>query len=669
MKHKFLNKLLFLTLLTFGGMIANPAWAEVKTLTFVQTSSSAGNLTGAIPSDVTATFSNTYTTKDQLTNGNTMTLTISGWATTTTIKGVTLEVKNNKSSGNGTATVTIGETVLGTLSITGLGSTYQEKAVSITETQTTDDLVITIECPSGKSNNSVYCDKFIISYEEADSSDPSSEATFANTAPSISYPATKTYSQAPTTAVGYTGTISYEITANTAGATINATTGLVTVTQGGSVTVKANAPAVTGFSSSTATYTLTVTDTRTSAGLAWSAASASVTYDDDSNEFPTLTNTHNVAITYSSTNTTAATIDAATGVITLNDVTATTSISATFAGDDDYLPQTVSYTLNVTKGPFKVKDGVFDFVSAGAEDEDYGSEESPTSSSTYYNESETTWTAGNVKMVVSGKYRWWSKDMTLRLYNTNTSPASAATFSVPVGYVITKIETTGGSFVSASVGKIAAGTGTWTGFAQSVKLSISTSTVNFKTINVTYAPGTMVSDAGFTTYVTPEAIEFTGVTAYIATSVGTNVTLSSVASAPANTPVVIESSEGTYTFTSTATPASVSGNLLQASDGSVNGDGSTIYALGVGKTGANEGKVGFYLVGSDVQVPAGKAYLEVGAGAKEFLTFDFDDEATSIEETLSNSPIKGENIYNLAGQRLQKMQKGINIVNGKKILK
>ena len=36
-------------------------------------------------------------------------------------------------------------------------------------------------------------------------------------------------------------------------------------------------------------------------------------------------------------------------------------------------------------------------------------------------------------------------------------------------------------------------------------------------------------------------------------------------------------------------------------------------------------------------------------------------------ETLSDSPLKGEDIYNLAGQRLQKMQKGINIMNGKKI--
>jgi hypothetical protein len=34
-----------------------------------------------------------------------------------------------------------------------------------------------------------------------------------------------------------------------------------------------------------------------------------------------------------------------------------------------------------------------------------------------------------------------------------------------------------------------------------------------------------------------------------------------------------------------------------------------------------------------------------------------------------SSMVNGQSIYNLAGQRLNKMQKGINIVNGKKILK
>ena len=182
-----------------------------------------------------------------------------------------------------------------------------------------------------------------------------------------------------------------------------------------------------------------------------------------------------------------------------------------------------------------------------------------------------------------------------------------------------------------------------------------------------------VGDKGYITYTTLNAVSFpSGLKSYCVTATGADqVTLTETgASVPARTPLVIEAVAGEYELTSVVSPASAEGNLLKEAMSTTTGDGSTIYALGVGKTGSNEGKVGFYLVGKDVKVPAGKAYLKItGGSAKEFLTFDFDDDATSIEETLSDSPVKGENIYNLAGQRLQKMQKGINIVNGKKVLK
>ena len=70
-------------------------------------------------------------------------------------------------------------------------------------------------------------------------------------------------------------------------------------------------------------------------------------------------------------------------------------------------------------------------------------------------------------------------------------------------------------------------------------------------------------------------------------------------------------------------------------------------------------------------IAACKAYVEVSSSVKGFI-FKFDDDATGIENlNTQSSTLNTQNtsIYNLAGQRLQKMQKGINIVNGKKILK
>lgn len=70
--------------------------------------------------------------------------------------------------------------------------------------------------------------------------------------------------------------------------------------------------------------------------------------------------------------------------------------------------------------------------------------------------------------------------------------------------------------------------------------------------------------------------------------------------------------------------------------------------------------------GSEANILGLRAYFDIPAGT-EVKGFVFEDGATGIK-TLFNSPLKGEDIYNLAGQRQNKAQKGINIVNGKKVL-
>ena len=82
------------------------------------------------------------------------------------------------------------------------------------------------------------------------------------------------------------------------------------------------------------------------------------------------------------------------------------------------------------------------------------------------------------------------------------------------------------------------------------------------------------------------------------------------------------------------------------------------------------GGAGFYKAGSFTTLGAHKAYIPaaVGGSVKGF-TISLDDDATAIEMVNGQSSMVNGSIYNLAGQRLSKIQKGINIVNGKKILK
>ena len=76
----------------------------------------------------------------------------------------------------------------------------------------------------------------------------------------------------------------------------------------------------------------------------------------------------------------------------------------------------------------------------------------------------------------------------------------------------------------------------------------------------------------------------------------------------------------------------------------------------------------FYNVDSDVTLKAFRGYITVESNGVKALDFIFDDDATGIEGVQEAQEVQGA-IYNLAGQRINKMQKGINIINGKKILK
>lgn len=175
-----------------------------------------------------------------------------------------------------------------------------------------------------------------------------------------------------------------------------------------------------------------------------------------------------------------------------------------------------------------------------------------------------------------------------------------------------------------------------------------------------------IGDTEWATFCSPVAVAVPeGVTAYMVTEVSESVTLTKVEGAiMANTGYVLNGPADTYVLKviEGASAYNTSSNLLKVSDGTVQGDGASIFALG------NKGEVGFYLVANGVTVPAGKAYLVVTAAVRDFLAFA-NGEADGINAVDNGQFAVGNVVYDLSGRRVEKAVKGIYIVNGKKVVK
>lgn len=141
---------------------------------------------------------------------------------------------------------------------------------------------------------------------------------------------------------------------------------------------------------------------------------------------------------------------------------------------------------------------------------------------------------------------------------------------------------------------------------------------------------------------------------------------------PAKTGVVLYSETAkSYEFVVAATVPAIESNKLLGTTADKYIEGNAYVLASV------EGKVGFYKAdlnkdGSGAEGTthfknnAGKAYLPVAASEARFISFDFGTE-TAIEsvESVDNNAV----VCDLAGRRVQGVQKGIFIVNGKKVVK
>ena len=181
--------------------------------------------------------------------------------------------------------------------------------------------------------------------------------------------------------------------------------------------------------------------------------------------------------------------------------------------------------------------------------------------------------------------------------------------------------------------------------------------------NPNYTIPVNVSDVLYATFVAPVDVDFTdaAVSAYAVTVNGKYAHLEPVTAVPAGAAVVVKAeAAGTYRVAQTTDAVLGTDNELVAAAEAFVADG-TQYILADGAEG-----VGFYKATPETTIAAGKGYIVKASSVKAFYGFDSDD-ATGISGI--NAADENAVIYNVAGQRLSKAVKGINIINGKKVLK
>lgn len=165
-----------------------------------------------------------------------------------------------------------------------------------------------------------------------------------------------------------------------------------------------------------------------------------------------------------------------------------------------------------------------------------------------------------------------------------------------------------------------------------------------------------------------------GLTLYSNTQVDENNVLTLVPAGSllkAGTPYIVEcTTNGTYTFSNTSAITSTESVTVGNLTGVLAESGETVengkYILALNK---QTNQQAFYLTDGTVVCPKNKCYFTAPESLASVSTFflGHNGETTGIEDVFNGK--NGETvIYNTAGQRINKLQKGINIVNGHKVL-
>ena len=197
-----------------------------------------------------------------------------------------------------------------------------------------------------------------------------------------------------------------------------------------------------------------------------------------------------------------------------------------------------------------------------------------------------------------------------------------------------------------------------------------------------------ITPTGYATFSSPYALDFSGTIenldgAYYASAVAPgSVTMTKLnQTVPAETGLFLKGTNGTVTIPVAASGTEINGdNYLKPNTSSSTVAASTenLYHYVFAYTTSDSSNPGFFNLGSDYTLDAGKAYLETttsikpaqSQGAKVSILF-FDDNLTGVKsiDASSNVNANADKMYNLGGQLVGEGYKGIVIVNGKKIVK
>ena len=182
-----------------------------------------------------------------------------------------------------------------------------------------------------------------------------------------------------------------------------------------------------------------------------------------------------------------------------------------------------------------------------------------------------------------------------------------------------------------------------------------------------------LTNAGYATFCLPyDATIPEGLTAHTATDNGESVKLTAIKSGKiaAGEGVVLKGEEGTYTFVATAEDVSATaGNQMAGVTEETELNASdNAYLLTRDK---NTQAIAFRKLATTYTLGANKAYLKLdnGSESRQLISVVWDDNATGIYDLSEKKEENDGTIYNLAGQKLTRTQKGINIINGKLVIK